>query len=200
MRLAALVFATFAAGCPGVCGTINFSGSGSSGSIAPNALPWSLLPASENLFRGVSVWGVPGFGNGNATWPSGNGNALSFTITFTGLPGGVSIDQTPDPNPTGANDFTRFHRGDDGVIWIPGYTGGNSVTFTAPIIMPAGTDFFVNVAFTGDVGSSVSFTGNWDTDVKAVPEPGSFGLLAVAILAAGIFFGKRSRRPAELHR
>src|SRR5437879_5199904 len=192
-RLAVLVVSTFAAVSPALCGTINFSGSGSSGSIAPNALPWSLLSARENPFRGVSVWGVPGFGNGNATWPSGNGNALSFTIAFTGLPGGVSIDQTPDPNPTGVDDFTRFHRGDDGVIWTPVYGGGNSVTFTAPIIMPAGTDFFVNVAFTGDVGSSVSFTGNWVTDTAAVPEPGSFGLVAVAILAAGIFFGKRFR-------
>ena len=160
---------------------IPFSGSGSSGTISPGNLPWAVTSSTSgcDICRGLTVWNLPGFGSFNATWPSGVGNALAFTITFSGLPGGVSIDQTPDSDPTGFTDFTRFHYGDDSVIWTRTFTGSNTVTFTEPgaTTMPPGTPFFANIAFNGGNFSSATFTGSFTT----TPEPATFALMFAGV-------------------
>jgi hypothetical protein len=189
----------------GQSATIDFSGSGTSGTIPPGSMAWVVTPddattmgldcISPTVNRcDISVWGVPGLGALSLTWPSGNGDALSFTVTFTGLPGGVTIDQTADPAPNSFDDFTRFQDITNltlTAVWTPSYTGGNSVTFTDPSAggMPAGDVFFVNVAFTGGTVDAATFTGDWTTDapVAGVPEPGSLSLAGLVLVGAAMF-------------
>jgi hypothetical protein len=73
-----LILITLAMSSVAAAAVIPFSGSGANGTIAPGSLQWSMLDGNNNLFRGVSVWGVPGLGDGNQTWPSGFGNLLSL--------------------------------------------------------------------------------------------------------------------------
>ena len=174
--LAALLACPFAQGA-----TINFSGSGVSGTINPDALPWVLTPNDTGIGispRGISVWGTPGLSGGNDIWPAGNGAAIAFTITFSGLAGGITIDSSADPNPSGFDDFTRFHSNGDSVIWTPS-VGGNTVTFTAPGggSLTAGTPFFTNIAFSGGLVYTVTFSGMWTT--SDVPEPGTLSLVGL---------------------
>ncbi len=180
-------------------GTIPFSGAGSSGTLATGQA-WLLVFDSTSVdpgFRGVSVWGVPGLGAGNASW-TGPETVIGFDVVFN-LPTGVSIDQTPD---SGAfNDDTRMYI--NGVPWTPTFLGLNEVRFDmsgGP--MSTGNSFFVNVAFSdqrvlGPAGwtgwnspslgvqniESVSFSGNFIT--TAVPEPGSLLLFGLGALAIG---------------
>jgi hypothetical protein len=143
------------------------------------------------------VWGTPGLGDAYETWPAGSDPAIAFSITFTGLPVGVTIDEAADPHPTSSDDFTRFHNAADTVIWIPTYTGGNSATFNAPgaYSMPSGTQFYINIAFSGGAVNSVTFTGDFETTgvlpVGGVPEPGSLALVAMTLSAAALFARNR---------
>src|SRR5262245_41414561 len=68
---------------------IPFSGSGSSGTIAPGEF-WSI----NDL--GTFSFGSPGVGAGILPWPGPPtpGDITDFTITFTGLPAGVTINPT----------------------------------------------------------------------------------------------------------
>lgn len=180
------------------CGPITFSGAGTSGTMNPNSLSWQFNPNDSSFgMRGVPVWGSPGLLLGQDTWPTGDGQALSFTIIFTSLPVGVTIDQTPDPTPASIDDFTRFESSLDTVIWTPSYAGGNSVMFTPPgsYSIPTGAQFFVNVAFTGDAASlgamsTVQFTGDWTT-TSTVPEPDSVSLLILGLSGAGLLLRRR---------
>jgi len=185
------------------CGTnafasvIPFAGSGSTGTINPG-LPWTLTPNSDtvSILRGVSVWGTPGLGSGDDTWPAATDPAVEFSITFTGLPGGVTIDQSPDPSPTAFDDFTRDHNANDTVIWTPTYTGGNTVTFDAPAgyTLTPGTQFYINIAFAGGTVNTVDFTGDFvTTEVLGgqVPEPGSLLLVGLGLISTAIFARKR---------
>jgi hypothetical protein len=194
-----LVVFVVAAGSAAPAATIDFSGSGTSGTINPNSLAWVLTPDDSAVPflsspRDISVWGSPGLGENYNTWPTGDGQAVSFSITFTGLPDGVTIDQTADTMPTGFDDFSRFHNDTDTIIWTPSYSGGDSVTFTAPsgYSMPAGTEFYVNIAFAGGTVDTVDFTGDWTT--AAVPEPGSLLLAAVAFLGMAALARRRVLR------
>ncbi len=188
----------FACSTSAFAGLITFSGSGTSGTISPDSLPWNLTLNSDTVsdLRGVSVWGTPGLSNGDVTWPAGTDPAIAFTITFTDLPDGVTIDQSPDPYPTGFDDYTRDHNSTDTVIWTPTYTGGDSVTFNAPTgyTLTPGTQFYINVAFAGGTVDTVNFTGDFETTEVLggeVPEPSSLSLVALGLFGAAIFARKR---------
>ena len=200
-----LVVLAVAAGTAAPAATIAFSGSGTSGTINPDSLLWTLVPDDSTVCctptppnpaaRDISVWGIPELGSSDEFWPSGVGDAVSFSITFTGLPGGVTIDQTADPAPTGFDDYTRFHNGDDTIIWTPSYSDGDTVTFTASTpseYLSAGTPFYVNIAFTGGTVDTVDFTGDWTT--AEVPEPGSLSLAVLAFLGMAAFARRRILR------
>jgi hypothetical protein len=178
--------------------TIPFAGTGASGTINPSSLAWTLTPNSDtvSILRGVSVWGTPGLGTGDDTWPAATDPAIAFTITFSSLPGGVTIDQSADPSPTAFDDFTRGHNADDTVIWTPTYTGGNTVTFNAPggYSLTPGTQFYINIAFAGGTIDTVNFTGDFvTTEVLGgeVPEPGSLLLAGLGLISIAIFARKR---------
>jgi hypothetical protein len=141
-------------------------------------------------FRGFSVFGSPGLGAGEVAWPSGVGTLQSFTITFTGLPSGVSIDQTPDPG--GFNDTTRMYGG--AAVFTPSFTGSNTVTFTAPAgsNLTAGTQVFVNIAFTGGTVTTVQFSGSWN-GATSVPTLSKWGLALCSLLLMGLALWKLPR-------
>ena len=190
-----VLLTAMAASLTGQCATIAFSGSGASGTINPDSLPWLLVPNDSttplNCGPGtinrcdISVWGVPGLGAANATWGDSSASAVAFTITFTNLPGGVTIDQTSDPDPSSFDDYTRFIDLDDSVVWTPSYSGGNTVTFTGPgDQLSFGTDFFLNIAFTGGNIETADFTGSWT--VASVPEPGTLALTGLVLLGAAV--------------
>src|SRR5580698_5906587 len=84
--------------------TISFGGSGTTGTL-PTGEPWAII--ADPSQRDVPTWGIPGLGLGNATY-GGPDALIEFSITFTNLPVGITIDQTPDPTPFGYDDFTRF--------------------------------------------------------------------------------------------
>jgi len=166
--------------------TLLFSGSGSSGTL-PTGEAWAII--ADPTLRDVPTWGVPGLGQGNASY-GGPDALIEFSVTFTNLPVGITIDETPDPTPLGYDDYTRF-QGLNGVYWNIAYTGTNTVTFFAPgngSGIQAGQQFFVNVAFAGGALTTVAFTGTETT----IPEPSTFALLGAGLGVAGLI-GRKLR-------
>jgi hypothetical protein len=174
---------------------IPFSGSGTSGTIAtpPGSITWSYPGASGGTF----AWGTPGLGAGELNWPA-SASVSELTVSFTGLPGGVSILGPVDTTSGGFLLTTRLSDDSKGVAWPGTISGaGNSVTFFAPSGQPLSPNdsFFVNVVFTASAGSSVNFTGAFDPQLgPTVPEPSSIILLGTSTLAGiGYFLGRRRR-------
>ena len=178
---------------------IPFSGSGTSGTIAPGE-PWAI-----NAF-GTMSWGSPGVGLGILAWPGPPTpqDITDFTITFRGLPAGVTID--PASLATAAQDCaggpgggTVFCSETPAAIyqWIPSLSPDHdTITWEAPAggALFGGDDYFVNIFFTGAV-PGVTFTGAWTSPVP-VPEPGP-GLLLLLGTAAGLCAAALRRRAAR---
>jgi hypothetical protein len=182
---------------------ISFSGSGTSGTIAPGN-PWLINSAHTN-----DSWGSPGVLALATLWPGSPTpqDITDFTITFTGLPTGVTIDPASlSTGPCGRNDEfiigTEFCSSYDAGItpfvpWTPTLSNGDDTItweggFFPYTILNGGASYFVSIFFTGPV-SSVTFTGGWSTPA-AVPEPGSLLLLATA---AGLCVAVLRRRAAR---
>jgi hypothetical protein len=186
-----------------VSAQIAFSGSETSGTIAPNNLVWSLVSNDQTVsgsFRGFSVFGLPGLGAGDVTWPSGVGMLQSFTITFTDLPSGVSIDQTPESDPHSYDDNTRMQAG--AAYFTRSFSGSNTVTFAAPAgsNLSAGTPFFLNIAFTGGAVTTVQFSGNWNSHtVTSVPTLSTWGLALCSLLLMGLALWKLPRLSEDVN-
>jgi hypothetical protein len=142
----------------------------------------------------VPSWGAPGLGFGTLNWPSTN-DLNSLSVVFD-LPLGVAIDQTPASGPFGLEFTTRFSDITDGVLWNTTFQGANGVTFTAPVgaTLTQGKEFFYNVAFTGAIGDSVPFSATYNG--SAVPEPGTFAMIA-GLGASGCGLLLRRRRAAR---
>lgn len=162
---------------------IAFSGSGSSGTIDPG-LPWTILvdPNTNN-----TVWGTPGYQLGTLNWPSPTFGATDFHITFTGLPAGVAIDNAP-PNGCAGEGLVLCSLEGGANIWTSVVSGTDSVSLYAPsgVVMSYNDFFFVNIPFTGQVGT-VTFTGEWTQTGTQVPEPGSLALLGTGLFGiAGV--------------
>jgi hypothetical protein len=165
---------------------IPFSDSGTSGTIAPGE-SWSV----DDF--GTFSWGSPGVGEGVLPWPGPPTpqDITDFTITFTGLPTGVTIDPTSLATPAqdcagNANGGTVFCSSFPSLFtqWIPTLSNGNdTITWEAPagISLNGGDNYFANIFFTGAV-SSVTFTGGWSSPTP-VPEPGSLLFVAAGLCA-----------------
>jgi PEP-CTERM motif len=153
-----------------------FSGSGSSGSAAPSPLTWLVI---EN-FSGESVWGIPGFGEGFAVWPSET-SVTDFHITFEA--------RTVDDSFLSETQFSVFLEGE----WTR-VVNGNTVDFFAPAgtALDLGEEFFVNVTLLGGEGIR-TFEAHWTTDAVVVPEPASLLLVGVGLTALGLAATRRRR-------
>ena len=154
---------------------IPISGSGNSGTIStpPGTEPWSVL--TSPILNG---WGIPGPEHRAVPW-KGSGSVTEFTVTFTNLPPGVTIDS--------GNRNTQFLDTTTGQSWTPSFSpDGLTETFTAPSGSPLapGDSFSVNAIFTGSPSSdSVAFTGAFDPQLApAAPEPSTLTLLGLGSL------------------
>jgi PEP-CTERM motif len=178
--LCLVVLASMAA----VAGSIQFNGSGSSGSIDPGQ------PFSYN-FDGTSPepnWGVPGVGGTLTTW---SGPTIDqFTINFD-LPTGITIDpmnigDTCNGGPTGGTVFCASPYSQPWNVTLS--MADTSITFTAlpgGDLLMNGDTFFVNIFFTGGDPNGASFNGDW---VSPVPEPSGIVLFGSGVLGlAGAF-------------
>lgn len=170
---------------------IPFSGSGSSGTIAPGE-PWSIND------YGTYSWGSRG-GEGTLAWASPVGDITGLTIHFLGLPNGVVIDDI-DLAPPKCGGGTKLCPGPGtltGIGWTPTLSAdGSTVTFDAPvgilgIPLGPGQHYLVIVNFSGNEGDSVSFTGGW---ISPVPEPGTVWLLGAGLAALGDVVRRRRSR------
>jgi len=164
---------------------IPFSGSGASGTIAPGE-GWIINQLS------TFNWGTPGVGLGFETW-NGSVPIEDFTITFT-FTNGVQITNLETGPTCGTGNETVFCEASGTLIpWTPALSnGGTAITFTAPspLMLLPGDSFYINIYFSGDEGSSVTFTGGWSQEV--VPEPFTLGLTGLGLLTVTI---RRCLRP-----
>jgi hypothetical protein len=161
---------------------IPFSGSGASGTIAPGE-PWTINQLS------TFNWGTPGVGLGFETW-NGTIPIEDFTITFA-FTNGVQITNLETGPTCGTGNETVFCSGSL-TPWTPVLSNnGSTVTFTAPgsqMLLP-GDSFYINIYFSGDEGSSVTFRGGWSQET--VPEPFTIGLMASGLLTIAVRHRRR---------
>jgi len=181
-KISALILAS--AAMAGATIVIPFSGSGSSGTIAPGEA-WTINQLS------TFNWGTPGVGQGFETW-NGTIPIEDFTITFA-FTNGVQITNLETGPTCGTGNETVFCEAKGTLIpWTPVLSNnGATVTFTAPsqLMLLPGDSFFINIYFNGDEGSTVTFRGGWSQE--AVPEPFTLGLTASGLLTIAI---RRCRR------
>jgi hypothetical protein len=177
-RILALMVAFVTVAHAGI--VIPFSGSGSSGTIAPGEA-WTINQLS------TFNWGSPGIGLGFETW-NASIPVEDFTITFTSLVNGVQITNLETGPTCGTGNETVFCEASGTLIpWTPVLSnGGATVTFTAPspLMLLPGDSFYINIYFSGDEGSSVAFTGGWSQET--VPEPFTLGLTGAGLLTVAI--------------
>ena len=126
------------------------------------------------------------------TW-NGSIPIEDFTITFATLPTGVQITNLETGPTCGTGSQTVFCSASGTLTpWtLVLSNGGVTVTFTAPgsqMLLP-GDSFYINIFFSGDEGSSVTFRGGWSQE--AVPEPLTLGLTASGLLTIAIRHSRR---------
>jgi hypothetical protein len=154
----------------------------------------SIAPGESYEYNGSvsSSWGAPGVGAGSEAFKSTMSGIEDFTITFSGLGSGIVIDNLETPgNCSGFDLTTRFCVG--GTMWTPVISnGGLTITFTAPggNTIANGTQFFVNIAFSGHEQDTASFTGGWSV---AAPEPSAVFTIAIGLVALGLLGWRRGR-------
>jgi hypothetical protein len=142
--------------------------------------------------KGLSVWGVPGLGKGDAVFETKTGFAATdFQVSFVYFKN-IAIQETPT---LGATQYTVFESEQAGkwYTWIPTFDGTKNVTWNAPtgVSLVNGEKYFVDVVFdkAGLSGSDAGFTAAF----SAVPELSTWGMM-LAGFGALAFAGYR-RRP-----
>jgi hypothetical protein len=158
-----------------------WTGAGTSG-VDPLGQGWRL---DDSL--GPLAWSIPGLGDGGRPW-DGPVPLTSFTIAFVGgSPISANFDEF---------DFfaTRLYNSDRDVTWrVLLSTDRHTAHFVAPAgdgIAP-GELFLANVIFDG-AERPESFSARYG--VSAVPEPGTYALLATGLAVLGVG-ARRQRRP-----
>jgi hypothetical protein len=163
---------------------VSFVGIGATGTdVYGNTWVWNTTLPLGFALPNVSVWGIPGLGNGNATWtgPATNDFDIVFGTAFT-LPGGVKIDFTPSTG--GYDDQTRFVNMATGGLWTEVAVSPTEIEFFAPAgsQLVAGQQFFVNVAMTGLLTPAQIANIGFVASYSPVPVPPSVLLLAPGLL------------------
>ncbi|GGA65637.1 hypothetical protein GCM10011507_16530 [Edaphobacter acidisoli] len=191
--LVALVLCSFAALAKADSIVIPFSGSGSSGTIAPGE-PWVANGG------GTTSWGSPGLNQGVLAWSGSVSNITDLSITFTGLPQGVVIDDLGTICGGGAYGGTVLCTGTTGAylpyLWTSTISnGGDTITFDAlpGVTLGPGQSYFLNILFSGSEGDTVNFTGGWSSP-STVPEPGTVWLMSAGCAALGDLVRRRRSR------
>ena len=176
-------------------GFAGVAGNGNSGTDAfGQPWTWGFTTGVGGVAAGLSVWGLPGLGDGEVSQYNGSRPATDFFISFLTSGTGTFINTAPSPGPGGYNEFTRMTV--NGVAWTPSYSPGTDpleVDFTAPAgtELVNGEDYFVNVVFTtGDLsGANAGFSAVYSS---SVPEASTWAMMILG--AAGVGGAMRSAR------
>jgi hypothetical protein len=197
LGLAATAQATTFVDIPGT-GFAGIAGNGNSGTDAfGQPWTWSKTLGGNGVAKGLSVWGLPGLGDGEVNHYEGSVPAADFFISFLTSTTGAFIDTKASALPTGYDEETRFTVcSTTCVAWTPVYdpaTNPLEVNFLAPAgsTLVKGDEYFVNAVFTNgklsgkDAGFSAVFAA-------PAPEPAAWALMLIGI--AGVGGAMRSAR------
>jgi PEP-CTERM motif len=167
-----------------------FPGGGNSGTDAfGQPWSWGYTTGGYGVPAGLSVWGVPGLGDGEVDDYNGSVPATDFFVAFLTSATGTYINTTPSSGPGGYNEETRFTVcAPTCVAWTPVYNPAVDpleVDFYAPAgsSLVKGDEYFVNVVFT--TGALSGTNAGFSAVYSAIPEPASWAMMLLGVAGVG---------------